>query len=99
MARAVWPLLSDRPRIEIVLTQSPGARQFTRDILADSGAGSARGPFELILDENDCLWYGNRPIRTVHLGGAYSGWHSVYLVRIRIPALGFDRRVRVVGVS
>jgi hypothetical protein len=34
----------------------------------------------------------------VILGRAYRGPHAVYAIRVRVPALGFDRRVRAVGI-
>jgi hypothetical protein len=98
MPRAVWPLLVGRPRIQIVLTLSPGGRQTTRELLADSGGGSAAASFELILDENDCLSCGGKRMTSVQIGGRLSGLFPIYRLRVQIPQLGFDRRLRVAGV-
>jgi hypothetical protein len=68
-------------------------------LLADSGAGTDHSGFELILDEDDCLMAGGSPCQTVALGGAYVGSYPVYLLPVRIPALGFDHHVRAVGVA
>lgn len=98
MPWVVWPLLHGRPRIEIVLTRTPGGRPTTRDLLADSGAGSDQAGFEIVLDENDCLTCGGRPEKMIRVGGAVAGSFRIYRVRIQIPQLGFDRRVRAIGV-
>lgn len=97
MPRVLWPLRHDQPSVEVLLCFANG-REVVRHLLADSGAGTARAGFELILDEDDCLQAGNRPAHSVRLGGAYVGSYRVYVVRIRIPTLRFDQQVRSVGV-
>lgn len=99
MARAQWPLLYDRPAIEIVLTPANGGQKVTRTLLADAGAGNAKAPFELLLEENDCLLFSGKPTQMVPLSGAYSGSFPLYVVRVQIPSLGFDDDVPVLGVS
>jgi hypothetical protein len=69
-----------------------------RILLADTGAGSRRVPFELMPDETDCLRCGNLTGSSVFLGGAYSGRYRVYVVPAQIPALGFAQNIPVVGV-
>lgn len=98
MPRATWPLLNARPRIEIILSTSVTGLQSSRDLVADSGAGSMQAAFEMILAESDCLAGGGRLITTVNLGGAYSGAYSLYAVRVRMPQLAFDQHLQVVGV-
>lgn len=98
MPCARWPLWRGKPRIEIVLTQALDGRETFRNLLADTGAGSDRALFELILDETDCLTCGGNPKGTVQLGGAYAGSFPLYGLRIIIPQLGFDHNVPVVGV-
>lgn len=98
MPRATWPLQRGRPRIEIFLTQSLDRQQTGRILLADTGAGSERAPFELIVDETDCLTCGGKPTGTVTLRGVFSGAFPVYDLRVGIPQIGFDHFVRVVGV-
>lgn len=97
MPRVTWPLLHGRPRIEIVLNHLLDSRETTRNLLADTGAGSESAVFELLLDEDDCVTCGN-VLGTTQLGGAYSGSFPLYGVRVQIPQIGFDRDVRVVGI-
>jgi hypothetical protein len=98
MPRAQWPLLQHRPVIQVVLTLAHGGQRVTRTLLADTGAGGARDPFEMILDEVDCLLCGGKLSQTVHLGGAYSGSHPVYNILVEIPQLNLRRYLRAVGV-
>jgi hypothetical protein len=98
MPCALWPLLHNRPVIQVVLTQAQGCQRVTRVLLADTGAGAANAGFELLLDEQDCLLCGGIPLPGVALGGAYVGTYPVYLVQVRILQLGFDQAVPVVGV-
>jgi hypothetical protein len=98
MPRAQWPLLHDRPTVEVILTIVPGGQQVVRNLLADTGAGTAQADFELILDEQDCLYCGGVPIQGIVLGGAYVGSYPVYIVEVSIPGLGFNRMVPAVGV-
>jgi hypothetical protein len=51
-----------------------------------------------LLDENDCLVCGAALSQTVTLGGAHPCSFPVYAVRVEIPALGFNRYIRSVGV-
>ena len=73
MARRQWPLLHGRPRVQVTLTLTAGGRPVPRNLLADTGAGSARVGFELLLKEQDCLAAGGVPSQPVVLGGAYAG--------------------------
>jgi hypothetical protein len=98
MPRATWPLYRDKPRIEITLTQAIDGDQVVRNLLADSGAGSRRAQFELILDETDCITCGGYYLGMLPLGGAYSGSFPLYGLQVRIPALGFANDCRVIGV-
>ena len=98
MARVQWPLRNGRPCLEVVLTLMPGGQPLTRTLLADSGAGSLACGFQLILDEDDCLLCGGFPYPSVNLGGAFVGSFPGYDVSVRLPALGFDQKLRAVGV-
>jgi hypothetical protein len=99
MPRIIWPLLHDRPIVEVVLSPVLGSPPLVRTLMADTGAGTARSRFELLMPESDCLLCGGFSMYSADQVGAYAGSVPVYLVRIRIPALGFDRSVRVAGVS
>jgi hypothetical protein len=98
MPRILWPLWNDQPCVEVVLTLAAGGQQVTRNLLADTGAGSRTSNFQLILEENDCLLCGGYWFQNVTLGGAYIGSFPSYVVPVRIPALRFDQDVLVVGV-
>ena len=99
MTRQVWPLLRDRPSIQVTLPLAPGSQPVLRNLLADTGAGTARVGIDLVLDERDCLRGQGLFLHTVKLGGSYVGSYPLYALRVQIPALGFDREVSVVGVS
>ncbi len=98
MPRVQWPLRHGRPCVEVVLILAQGGQPFPRILLADSGAGSQTDPFQLILDEDDCLLCGGFPYLSVTLGGAYVGSFPIYDLPVRLPALGFDRHMHAVGV-
>src|SRR5215213_3133018 len=98
MPRAQWRLLAGCPRIQVNLARVLSGPLVARDLLADTGAGTRRAGFELLLDEQDCQAFGGLRVRSVVIGGAYSGSFPVYLVRVQVPGLAFDRRVPVVGV-
>jgi hypothetical protein len=99
MARAQWPLRHRRPIIEIVITLAQGGQKVTRCILADTGAGAMDDPFDIMLDEIDCLMCGGVPAHSIPLGGSYSGTYPVYVVPIEIPSLSFAEPLLVVGVT
>jgi hypothetical protein len=92
-----WRLQYDRPWIEVTLSQN-GVQDCVYRLVADTGAGTRRALFQLILTENDCLQCGGVLIRHTQLGGAYTGWFPVYLVEVRVPQLNFDEYVPIVGV-
>lgn len=98
MARVHWPLVLGRPAIEIALTLAQGGAKIIRKLLADSGAGAMSAPFELILDETDCILCNGTLTQSVTLGGAYSGSYPIYLIRVEIPNLQFDHDILAVGV-
>lgn len=99
MALARWLLAHDRPVIEIMLQFAQGGQKVVRTLLADTGAGEKNAPFEILLDENDCLLCGGKPLRTTSLRGAYSGSFPVYLIPVEIPLLNFQERLPAIGVS
>jgi hypothetical protein len=84
--------------VQVVLTLAATGQPFPRTLLADTGAGSRQVRFELILDEADCLKCGGLPLFYVTLGGAYRGHFRVYEIAVQLPALGFSRKLRAVGV-
>ena len=97
MPRAVWPLRQGRPCIGVLLKSSAG-QWLPRSLIADSGAGSQNTRVRLILNEADCLNCGGNRNQAIQLGGAFVGTFPTYIVRVAIPALGFDRRLRAVAV-
>jgi len=98
MPRALWPLLHHRPVVQVILALAQGGQPLVRNLLADTGAGTAQGAFELLLEETDCLLCGGLPLPGVVLGGAYTGTYPIYLVRVRVPILGVDHDLPAVGV-
>src|SRR5437867_3612736 len=99
MPFAQWPLARGRPVIEIVLTMAQGGGKRTRTLLADTGAGAMAAPFDLLLDETDCLMCDGTVTQMTTLGGAYTGTYPIYLIRVEMPGLQFDHEVLAVGVS
>ena len=97
MPRVQWPLRRSRPCVQVVLTLLSSGQPFVRTVLADTGAGSDGAGFHLILDDDDCLLCG-RPLKLIRLGGAYAGSYPTYVLPVRLPALGFDQKLRAVGV-
>jgi hypothetical protein len=97
--RVCWPLINNRPAVQVVLTLALGGQPYTRNLLADTGAGSRWSGPDLLLDEQDCLLCGGFAHQPIVLGGAYIGSFPTYVVRVEIPALGFNSRVRAVAVS
>jgi hypothetical protein len=65
-------------------------------LLADTGAGTGDSNYESILEAADCLVAGGHAGEPIKLRGAYRGQFPFYLLRVLIPALGFDQMVPVV---
>jgi hypothetical protein len=92
-----WPLRHRRPTIAVTLPQAKGRR--VRRLIADTGAGTDRAAFELLLREVDCRAAGDPLVMgQVQLGGAYAGWFNVYSIEVRIAKLNFSAFVSVAGV-
>ena len=98
MPRATWPLRRGCPSIRVVLTLLAGSQPIPLHLLADTGAGTNTSPFELILEESDCLLCGGQASAIIRLSGAYAGQYPLYQLQVQIPELGFDAPIRVVGV-
>lgn len=90
-----WPLHNRRPSVELALSHVRGRRR--QRLVADTGAGSDRAPFDLILRAEDCRPDGFEVVARARLSGAYQGWFDVYSVAVRIPRLRFAESVLVVG--
>jgi hypothetical protein len=98
MPRVQWALQRGRPCVQVVLSLAPGGQPFPRTLLADTGAGSRAGAFELVLDEGDCLLCGAITLPPVALLGAYAGRFPIYELRVQVPTIGFAKHIRAVGV-
>jgi hypothetical protein len=85
--------------VRVELAPAAGGQQLARTLLADTGAGTANSRYQILLRDSDCRLCAAAPFDTVTLGRAYQGLHPVYRIRVRIPGLGFDRDVPVVGVA
>jgi hypothetical protein len=96
MRRVEWPVAAGRPVVQVELKMahvwSPA-----RTLLADTGAGTLHSLFDVVLGEPDCRLCSDRPFGTISLRGAYEGSYPVYMVRVRIVPLDFDRHVRAVA--
>jgi len=97
MPATLWPLVNDRPCIEIILPRAKGNR--LRRLVADTGAGNRHAAFQLLLTESDCKQSGGRLIGQVQLGGAYIGQFNVFSLLVEIPDRSFIDSVPVVGVA
>jgi hypothetical protein len=95
----MWPLLRDRPIVEVLIVPTQGGQPLLRLLIADTGAGTAQAGFELLLEESDCLVCGGIPSHPVTLGGAYTGSFHVYVLRIQVAALNVDHYLRAVAVQ
>src|SRR6266700_7684048 len=89
MASAAWPLVQGRPAIQLALMSPGSGRQTVRTLLADTGAGSAHSPLELILSEADCQQFSAGKAGTRHLRGAFRGDFPAFWGYASIPVLGF----------
>jgi hypothetical protein len=98
MPRILWSLRHHRPIVEVALSPNAGGPPLVRRLIADTGAGTAQSGFELLLHENDCPLCGVMRSIPVTLAGAYTGTFPVYMVRIPIAALGFDRYLHAAAV-
>jgi len=98
MPRAIWALVGGRPVVQVELHTAEG-RTATRTLLADTGAGTLRSGFELLLRDEDCRLCGSRQMQSVCLRGAYEGEYWAYMLYVRIPMLGQNRYVRTLGVE
>ena len=98
MPRIQWPLLKHRPMIQVFLTLAADGQKTVRNMLADTGAGNGQAPFELLLEEHDCVLCGGQPGQSVKLRGAYAGSYPRDSIRVEIPQLAFDANVHAVGV-
>lgn len=98
MARVQWPLAYDRPIIEIGFILAQGGQKAIRRLLADTGAGTANGPFDLLLEEHDCLLFGGLFSGMVRLSGAYAGSFPRYVLHAEIPQLQLDDDFFAIGI-
>lgn len=99
MPRQQWALSGGRPVIEVELTDAIKGDALPRLLLADTGGGDAASGFDLILHEDDCQNCASHVSHQVQRGGAYSGVYLVYVLRVKIPAIGFDKNLHVASVS
>jgi hypothetical protein len=91
MPPVLWPLHNDRPMNEVELAPVTGGAGLPRRLVADTGAGSRRAVFQLILAQNDCLQVGGVSMGQLQLGGAYAGWFSLVLGGGPHPGVEFRR--------
>jgi hypothetical protein len=68
--------------VQVDLTVALGGHALPRMLLADTGTGSQIAPFQLLLEEDDCLLCGGNPLQPIALGGAYTGSFPTYALRV-----------------
>lgn len=98
MPQALWPLVNDRPVIQVILTNATSNQPLARVLLADTGAGRNASQFDQILAERDCQVAGGTLQSDVVLSGAVRGVFPRYMLRVRIPMLFWDKHIRVVAL-
>ena len=96
MPRITWPLVNDRPNVRVILTSR--GQPTTLTLLADTGAGSNKEVFDLILEVRACRQCGFAVGWDVSLSGGYGGRFPLYALRVQVPALRFDADLLAVGV-
>ena len=99
MTRVTWPLNRGRPVVEVELAFPESPQTLPRRLLADTGAGPVGAPFELLLDEQDCVRSAHRLGQLVGLSGAYDGEFRTYVVELRVPDLGLSVMTTAVGID
>jgi hypothetical protein len=98
MGRVLWALVQGSPCIQVNLRAPIGGASASRTLLADTGAGPDRAPFELVLRATDQRQFGGRPHQRVRLGGAIRGAYPVCTVWVEVPLLHVVLRVPAVAV-
>jgi hypothetical protein len=83
--------------VEVILTLVAGGQPFPRILVADAGAGFRTSPFQIVLDEDDCILCGGNLLQAVNLRGAYAGSFPIYTLPVQLPALGFYENLGAVG--
>lgn len=90
------------PQRSALLGDRPHARGRWQTLSAHGacrhGAGSRNSGIDLILPEDDCLLCGGLAGVSVRLRGGFSGSYPLYDLLVQVPALGFAKHLRVVGV-
>jgi hypothetical protein len=94
-----WPLHDGRPAVEIELVVPDSLHAHGKRPLVDTGAGPDAAPFELLLDEQDCVISAHRSSHLVRLSGAFSGEFRCYIVERRVPQLDLSVVTTAVGID
>jgi hypothetical protein len=81
-----------RPVVEAAFV-SAGQGRLVRRLLADTGGGSLRAPFEVILGQTDAAQLPHLPAGSASVGGAFSGQYPTILVLAEVPGLSTLRGV------
>lgn len=91
MARFLWPLYQGQPVVHLYLREPNTGILLPRVLLADTGAGSAQVPIELVIAQRDADRFGERGTTTMIASGAIS--------RKVFHGLGMDRNATIRGVA
>jgi len=84
--------------IHVLLRGSSESPPEERTLLADTGAGRRRAAFGVVLSVEDRLRHASWAGSSAKLGGAVTGWFSLYPVMLEVPELEFARRASAVAV-
>jgi hypothetical protein len=98
IARVLWPLEKGQPIVRLYLREPRTGILLPRTLLADTGAGSAQVPIELVLSENDVARFGERGTTRMVSSGAIRGEFPTASVWIELPTLDVSRPVAVMTV-
>lgn len=99
MPIASWELVRNRPAIRLSIVDPTTGRTHPRILLADTGAGTKSAPFEVLMDEDDCLLFADRPGEMFRLTGAYSGNFRAYFLLLRVDEFDLVREISAIGVE
>jgi hypothetical protein len=98
MCRVCWPLVNERPVIQVTFLGTEDGQEYIRTLLADTGGGRRNSHWDVILSVNDCRLFGLDQAGMAHLVGAYTGDFPMVSVQAALPALPVIRELVAVAV-
>lgn len=98
MPRVCWSHRGGRPVIELTFHPPYNGGEFTRTLLADTGAGSLLSSWDVVLSAEDCRNLQLGEYTVARLGGALTGAFPTYFVEAIIPSLRITRLIIAVAI-